>query len=72
MSITKDQMIEDMRRTIRESNAAIERLRAGDYTGFRYCGGPAAAEFIIHNRFEAAIAGAERVIDSLITPEDLA
>ena len=72
MSITKDQMVEDMRRTIRDSTAAIERLRAGDYTGFRYCGGPAAAEFIIKNRFEAAIAGAERVIDSLTTPEDLA
>ena len=46
---TKDEIIIDMQRTIRESREAIDRLRAGDYTGHRYCGGPAAAEFIIHN-----------------------
>ena len=69
---TKDEIIADMRRTIRDSTAAIERLRAGDYTGFRYCSGPEAAEYIIKNRFEQAIRGARRVIDDLTTPEDLA
>ena len=68
----REGVIADMQRTIRTSREAIDRLRAGDYTGFQYCGGPQAAEFIIKNRFEAAIAGAERVIDSLTTPEDLA
>lgn len=69
---TKDEIIAGMQRTIRDSTAAIERLRAGDYTGFRYCSGPEAAEYIIKNRFEQAIRGARRVIDDLTTPEDLA
>lgn len=69
---TKDEIIAGMQRTIRESREAIDRLRAGDYTGFRYCGGPAAAEYIITNRFQSAITSAENVLDSLITPEDLA
>ena len=68
---TKDEIIADMRRTIRDSTAAIKRLRAGDYTGFRYCSGPEAAEYIIENRFEQAIRGARRVIDDLAAPEDL-
>lgn len=69
---TREEMIADMQRTIRTSREAIDRLRAGDYTGFRYCGGPDAAEFIIKNRFETAIKAAEQVIDRLTTPEDLA
>ena len=69
---TKEEIITGMQRTIRDSTAAIERLRAGDYTGFRYCSGPEAAEYIIKNRFEQAIRGARRVIDDLTTPEDLA
>ena len=69
---TKDEIIAGMQRTIRESREAIDRLRAGDYTGFRYCGGPTPAEYIIANRFQSAITGAESVLDSLIAPEDLA
>lgn len=69
---TKDEIIAGMQRTIRESNAAIERLRAGDYTGFKFCGGPHAAEYIITNRFQSAITSANNVLDSLLTPEDLA
>lgn len=68
----REDVIADMQRTIRTSREAIARLRAGDYTGFKYCGGPAAAETIISNRFEAAITAAERVIDDLTKPEDLA
>ena len=68
----REDVIADMQRPVRTSREAIDRLRAGDYTGYRYCGGPAAAEFIIKNRFETAITSAERVIDKLTTPEDLA
>lgn len=69
---TKDEIIAGMQRTIRESREAIDRLRAGDYTGFRYCGGPAAAEHIITNRFQSAINAANATLDAMITPEDLA
>ena len=69
---TREEMIADMQRAIRTAREAIDRLRAGDYTGLRYCGGPQAAEFIIKNRFETTIKIAERVIDQLTTPEDLA
>lgn len=72
MKTTKKEMVEEMQRVIRDSTASIERLKAGDYTGFRYCSGPEAAEYIIKNRFEQAIRGARRVIDDLTTPEDLA
>ena len=68
----REEMIADMQRAIREATAAIDRLRAGDYTGHRYCGGPAAAEFIIHNRYQHAIDAAHRVIDANTSPEDLA
>jgi len=69
---TKQEVIAAMQRTIRESREAIDRLRAGDYDGFRYCAGPSAAEFIIKNRFETAIESAQRVIDANLSPEDLA
>lgn len=69
---TRAEMITEMRRVIRDADAAIARLRAGDYTGHRYCGGPQIAEFIIHNRYQAAIDGARRVIDANTLPEDLA
>ena len=68
----KADVIADMQRTIRECTAAIDRLRSGDYSGHRYCGGPAAAEFIIHTRYQPAIDAAQRVIDANTSPEDLA
>lgn len=69
---TREEIIADMQRTIRTANEAIDRLRSGDYTGHRYCGGPGIAEYIIHNRYQAAIDGAQRVIDANTRPEDLA
>jgi hypothetical protein len=69
---TRHEMIAEMRRVIRTAEEAIAKLRAGDYSAHRYCGGPGIAEFIIHNRYQAAIDGAERVIDANTLPEDLA
>lgn len=66
-----DQIKADMQRTIRTSHEAIARLEAGDYTGYRYCTGAEAARYIA-NRHQSAITAAERVIDSLTAPEDLA
>ena len=68
----REDVIADMQRTVRTSREAIDRLRAGDYTGYRYCGGPHAVEYIIANRFQSAITSANNVLDSLLTPEDLA
>jgi hypothetical protein len=67
----RDQIKADARSTIRRAREAIVKLQAGDYSGYRYCTGAEAARYIT-NRYEAAIAGAERIIDSLTLPEDLA
>ncbi len=69
--MSKQQIIADMQRTIRNAREAIHRLEAGDYSGCRYCTGAEAARYII-NRHQSAITAAERVIADLTSPEDLA
>lgn len=67
---SREQVIADMQKTIRTCKERIAELQAGDYSKHRYCGGPDIAEFIIKNRYETAIAGAERVILANTLPED--